>query len=330
MFKNLLTSVALAAGLTTSLTTLAFAESHTMAIDKPECIAPAKPGGGFDITCRVAQAGLASMTSRPMQVTFMPGGIGAVAISLFNTTRTDDPNAIVAFSSGSLLNMATGKYGQFTEKDVKFVATAGADFGAIVVNADSEYKTLDDLMSALEADLGSIAIGAGGGVGSQDWMKGALMVKSRNLDPKAMRYVAFDGGGEAIAALLGNSIQAYTGDVGELVSYVGGDKLRILAVMSPERLEAPFDQVPTTKELGYDGAEWVILRGFYMGKNVSDEAYNAWADAFKAAYETEEFAQIQKDKGLLPLNMAGEEFQKDVLVRVERMRVIAKEAGLIE
>lgn len=330
MLRNLLLGATVATGITAIVAMTGPVSADTGLIEKPECIAPAKPGGGFDLTCRVAQAGLSAQFEKPMQVTFMPGGVGAVAISLFNTTRTDDPNAIVAFSSGSLLNMATGKYGAFGETDVRFVGTAGADFGAVVVKADSDYQTLDDLMSTLQEDLSSIAIGAGGGVGSQDWMKGALLVKSRNLDPKTMRYVAFDGGGEAIAALLGGSIQAYMGDVGELVSYVGGDQLRVLAVMSPDRLAAPFADIPTTKELGYDGAEWVILRGFYMGKDVSDEHYNVWADAFKAAYGTEEFAQVQKEKGLLPLNMAGDELQADVLQRVERMRVVAREAGLIQ
>ena len=99
--------------------------------------------------------------------------------------------------------------------------------------------------------------------------------------------------------------------------------------MSPERLPEPFDKFPTTKELGYD-AEWTIMRGYYMGKNVSDEAYNAWVDAFKAAYATEEWAKIQKEKGLMKLNMAGKEFDADVKLRVERMRAIAKEAGLIK
>ena len=156
-------------------------------------------------------------------MTFMPGGIGAVAINAFNTTRKDDPSAIIAFSSGSLLNMATGRYGQFDEDDVKFLATAGADFGAVVVKADSEDRTLNDLMNAIGEDVGSVAIGAGGGVGNQDRMKGTLLVKSREIDPRDRRYVAFDGGNEATAALLGGSIQAHMGDVGELVSHVGGD-----------------------------------------------------------------------------------------------------------
>ncbi|MQX36462.1 Bug family tripartite tricarboxylate transporter substrate binding protein [Roseospira navarrensis] len=298
-------------------------------IEKPECVAPAKPGGGFDLTCRIAQQGLAPQLDDPMQVTFMPGGIGAVAINLFATTRTDDPNAIVAFSSGSLLNIATGKFGKWTEDDVRFVGTAGADFGAVVVREDSPYQTLDDLMDAFKEDVKGVVVGAGGSVGSQDWMKAALLLKSIGEEPRAMRYVAFDGGGDAIAGLLGGSIQAYMGDVGEMVPHLGAGQMRILALMSPERLPEPFAEYPTAIELGYD-AEWTILRGFYMGKDVSDEAYNAWADAFKAAYETEAFAQIQKEKGLMPLNMAGDELDASVKKRIANLRDVAREAGLIE
>lgn len=298
-------------------------------IQKPECVAPAKPGGGFDLTCRIAQTGLKSQLSNLMQVTFMPGGIGAVAINLFNTTRTDDPNAIVAFSSGSLLNIATGKFGEWTENDVRWLATAGADFGAVIVKEDSPFKTLDDLMAALKKDESSVVMGAGGSVGSQDWMKAALLIKSINKDPKKMRYVAYDGGGDAIAGLLGGSIEAYFGDVGEMSSHLGAGTMRILAILSEERLPAPYDKFPTAKELGYD-AEWTIMRGYYMGKNVSDEAYNAWVNIFNAAYKTEEFAKIQKEKGLLPLNVAGDKFDKDVKRRIARLREIAKEAGLIK
>jgi putative tricarboxylic transport membrane protein len=298
-------------------------------IQKPECVAPAKPGGGFDLTCRIAQTGLKSQLPQLMQVTFMPGGIGAVAINLFNTTRTDDPNAIVAFSSGSLLNIATGKFGEWTENDVRWLATAGADFGAVIVKEDSPFKTLDDLMTALKKNESSVVMGAGGSVGSQDWMKAALLIKSINKDPKKMRYVAYDGGGDAIAGLLGGSIEAYFGDVGEMSSHLGAGTMRILAILSDERLPAPYDKFPTAKELGYD-AEWTIMRGYYMGKNVSDEAYNAWVDIFNAAYKTKEFADIQKDKGLLPLNMAGAKFDQDVKRRIGKLREIAKEAGLIK
>lgn len=311
------------------LTVLTGVSAWSTDIKKPECVAPAKPGGGFDLTCRIAQTGLEKQLDKLMKVTFMPGGIGAVAINQFNTTRTDDPNSIVAFSSGSLLNIATGKYGKWTENDVRFLATAGADFGAVVVKADSKYKNLKQLMSAFQNDLSSVIVGAGGSVGSQDWMKGALLVKSINKDPRKMRYVAYEGGGDAIAGLLGKSIDVYTGDVGEMLPRLDAGTIRILAVLAPERLAEPYAQFPTAKEQGYD-AQWTILRGYYMGKNVSDEAYNAWVKAFKAAYETPEFAKIQKEKGLLPLNMAGAELDASIKKRIANLRQIAKDAGLIK
>lgn len=318
--------IAAALLLTTAFTSPAFAADE---INRPECVAPAKPGGGFDLTCRIAQTGLKARFEKPLQVTFIPGGVGAVAINLFNTTRTDDQNSIVAFSSGSLLNIAVGKYGRWTENDVRFLATAGADFGAVIVRADSPYQSLDDLMQALKQDEKSVIIGAGASVGSQDWMKAALLMKSIEKDPKNMRYVAYDGGGDAMAGLLGGSIGVYMGDVGEMVPHLEAGSMRILAVMSAERLPEPFADYPTAKEQGYD-AEWTILRGFYMGKNVSDEAYNTWVKAFEAAYATPEFSQIQKDKGLLPLNMAGAELDASVKERIARLRDIAKEAGLIK
>ena len=262
-------------------------------IDNAECVAPANPGGGFDLTCRIAKSGLEPILGEPMQVSFMPGGIGAVAFNLFNTTRTDDGGAIVAFSTGSLLNIATNKYGEeFDETNVRWLATAGADFGAVIVREDSPFQNLGELMAVLGSDPASLVLGAGGSVGSQDWMKAALLIRETGGDPTAMRYVAFDGGGDSIAALLGGSIQVYTGDVGEMAPHLEAGTMRILAVMSPERLTGQFAEFPTAIEQGFN-VDWTILRGFYMGGDVSDEDYNAWVEAFQAAYATPEFAALQ-------------------------------------
>ncbi|PRY86136.1 Bug family tripartite tricarboxylate transporter substrate binding protein [Donghicola tyrosinivorans] len=318
--------VYLATAMACAVAAPAFAQST---IDKPECIAPANPGGGFDLTCRVAQTGLEPHLTAPVQVTFMPGGIGAVAFNQFNTNRTDDGSAIVAFSTGSLLNIIVGKYGAFDENDVRWLGTAGADFGAVVVRADSEYASLKDVMDDLAADPQSVVVGAGGSVGSQDWMKGALLMREAGGTPMQMRYVAFDGGGDAIAALLGGSIEVYTGDVGEMVPYLESGEMKVLATLSPDRLAAPFDQIPTAKEQGYD-VEWTIMRGFYMGKDVSDADYQAWVDAFEAAYATDAFANVQAERGLLPLNLSGEALTASINGTMDELRAIATEAGLIK
>ncbi|GAB3454920.1 Bug family tripartite tricarboxylate transporter substrate binding protein [Insolitispirillum peregrinum] len=299
--------------------------------EKPECVAPAKPGGGFDLTCRIALTtfDVTKTLTNPMRVTYLPGGVGAVAYNQFNSVRTSDGNAIVAFSTGSILNIAEGKWGEWTEKDARWVATAGTDYGAIVVRGDSPYKTFQDLMDAWKKNPSSIVVGAGGSVGGQDWMKVALLFRKAGLDPRKMRYVAFEGGGDAMANLLGGSIQVMPGDVGEMRSHLETGEMRVLAVLSPERLPAPFGSIPTAKEQGYD-VEWGIVRGFYMGKHVSDEAYNTYVDAFRKIFATPEFRRIQEEQGLFPLEKSGDELAAYIHDQTAQMRALAKDAGLIQ
>jgi putative tricarboxylic transport membrane protein len=318
--------LALAAGLATAMNAMAFEPS------KPECIAPAKPGGGFDLTCRIVSNGFkdAGLMEVPMAVTFMPGGVGAVAYNHINASRRDDGNALVAFSSGSLLNIAQGKFGRnLDENAARWVGAAGVDYGAVIVKADAPWNTLEELVEDVKKDPSKFVLGAGGGVGSQDWMKAAILMKSVGVDPKSMRYVAYEGGGEATAALMGGHIQIYPGDVGEMVGQMEAGKLKMLAVMAPNRLEGEFAAIPTAKEAGFD-AEWTILRGYYLGPDVSDDAYDYWAAQFEKAYENDAFIKTVEDKGLMPFKMSGEEFDAYVKGRVGYMRDLAKDAGLIK
>ena len=324
--KHKIGALLLTAGLTSAFSAFAFEPS------KPECIAPAKPGGGFDLTCRIVSNGFvdAGLLKTPMAVTFMPGGVGAVAYNHINANRRADPNALVAFSSGSLLNIAQGKFGKdLDENDARWVGAAGVDYGAVIVSADAKWNTLAELVADIKKDPSKFVLGAGGGVGSQDWMKAAILMKSTGVDPKNMRYVAYEGGGEAIAALMGDHIQVYPGDIGEMKGQMEAGKLKVLAVMAPERLTGEFANIPTAKESGFD-AEWAILRGYYLGPDVSNEAYEYWSQMFGKAYDDEKFMKTVDEKGLLPFKMHGAEFDTYVRSRVDYMRNLAVEAGLIK
>ena len=210
--RRLVQSLAIAAGCLLVTPQLSAAEPK-----RPECIAPAAPGGGFDLTCKLVQSGLhnGKFIADPMRVTYMPGGIGAVAYNAIVAQRPDQANTIVAFSSGSLLNLAQGKFGRYNENDVRWLAAIGTDYGALTVAADSPYKTLKDVLAAVKADPTKVVFGAGGTVGSQDWMKAALTARSAGVDPRAMRFVAFEGGGEALTALQGGHIHVFAGDAAE-------------------------------------------------------------------------------------------------------------------
>ncbi|MEO6715001.1 MAG: tripartite tricarboxylate transporter substrate-binding protein, partial [Mycobacteriales bacterium] len=281
--------------------TLALAASAVVAgpLEKTECIAPAKPGGGFDLTCKLAQSALmeGKYVADPMRITYMPGGIGAVAYNAIVAQRPAENNTIVAFSGGSLLNLAQGKFGRYNENDVRWLAAIGSDYGAVIVAENSPFKTMGDLVAAVKADPTKVVFGAGGTVGSQDWMKAALTAKAAGLNPKTMRFVAFEGGGEALTALQGGHVQVYSGDASEADQQIlAGAKIRVLAVMADKRLEGHLSKVPTAKEQGYD-IEWPIIRGFYLGPKVSDADFKVWVDAFNKMMATPAYAKLRAERG---------------------------------
>jgi putative tricarboxylic transport membrane protein len=299
-------------------------------LDKTECIAPAKPGGGFDLTCKLAQSGLmeGKFIADPMRITYMPGGIGAVAYNAIVAQRPAEANTIVAYSGGSLLNLAQGKFGRYNENDVRWLAAVGSDFGAVIVAENSPFKSMKDLIAAVKADPTKVVFGAGGTVGSQDWMKAALVAKAAGLNPKSMRFVAFEGGGEAITALQGGHVQVYSGDASEAEEQIkAGAKIRVLAVMSDKRLEGSLSGVPTAKEQGLD-IEWPIIRGFYLGPKVSDADYKIWSDTFTKMMATPAFAKLRAERGLFAFDKTGPELDAYVKQRVAYYRTLAADFGL--
>lgn len=296
---------------------------------RPECLAPAKPGGGFDITCKLAQNGLrdAGLLKAPMRVTYMPGGIGAVAYNAVVAQRASDSNTITAWSSGSLLNLAQGKFGRYDETAVRWLAAIGTDYGAVTVPVDSPFKNFGDLVEALRKNPTGMVIGAGGTIGSQDWMQAAMVARAAGVDPQKLRYVAFEGGGEPMMALLGGHVQVITSGIGEATAQLAAGKVRILAVLADERLPGALGDIPTAKEQGFDIA-WPIARGFYVGPEVSDEDYAWWKQQFDVLLADEDFAKTREQRDLQPLALTGDELQAYVYKQVEQYKTLAAEFGL--
>ena len=311
---------------------LAFAGQLLAAEPKrPECIAPAKPGGGFDLTCKLAQSGLkdGGLLKAPMRVTYMPGGVGAVAYNAVVAQRPKDPGTITAFSSGSLLNLAQGKFGRYDEHAVKWLAAIGTDYGAISVRADAPWQTLDELVAAVKQDPGSVVFGAGATIGGQDWMQTALIARAAGVDPQKLRYVAFEGGGETLTAMLGGHVQVTSSGLGEITPQLAAGKIRVLAVLSDQRLPGKLADIPTAREQGY-AITWPVIRGFYMGPEVSDEQFAWWQGQFDRMLADEDFAQLREQRDLFPLAMTGDELRDFVFKQVEQYKQLAGEFGLVQ
>ncbi len=295
----------------------------------PECIAPASPGGGFDLTCRLAQKALlqAGLLPAPLRISYVPGGVGAVAFNAMVSQRPADGNIIHAWSSGSLLNLAQKKFGRYDEGAVRWLAAVGTSYGAIAVRSDSPYHSLADLVNALKSNPRKVTIGSSGTVGGQDWMQAAMIARIARIDPRNLRYVALEGGGEIATALLGGHIEVASTDIADSVPHILAGRMRILAVFAEQRLPDELAGIPTAREQGYD-IVWPVVRGFYIGPRVSDADYAWWKSAFEQLLVSDAFADARRHSELLPFAMTGDELQAWVHQRVASYRQLVEEFGL--
>jgi len=313
------------------MATAPFAAAQDFKPENPECIAPANPGGGWDFICRTTAKYLfdLGLIEDTMQVTNMTGGGGGVAFAHTVKERNDDDNLIVAASMSTSARIAQGVFEGATKEDVHWLATFGAEYGAIAVAADSEIESLDQMMEMIKEDPRSIAIAGGSSVGSYDHIKPMLLGQAAGMeDVTQMKYVSFSGGGEAVTALLSGSVQALSGDLSEMLGFIESGDIRLLAILAPERLEA-FPDVPTARELGYDviGANW---RGFYMPAGASDEAKEFWSNALQTMVEDEGFQADLKAASIERFNNFGADMDAFAAKTIEDVRKLSKEIGIIQ
>lgn len=321
---------ALSALLAPGVVRMADAQPGDPSLAVADCVIPAKAGGGFDLTCTLARDALQAVrpTRPPLAQRYLPGGIGALAFDRIATGQLGGPGTLVAFSSGSLLNLAQGRFGPHPPSAVRWIATLGTDYGVIAVHRDSPYKRLQDLVAALRQDPSRTAFGAGGTVGSQDWVKAALLVRAAGRDHKAMRFVSFEGGGDALRALQGKHVDVFPGDAAEaLQGIAGGAAVRLLAVLSETRLGGALTGVPTAREQGAD-IVWPTVRGLYLSANVPEASVRAWAAAFTEAVTAPGFAALRDRHGLYPFALTGIALDEYVQARIGIYRQLADELGL--
>jgi putative tricarboxylic transport membrane protein len=279
----------------------------------------------MDLTCKLAQKAL---PDAKLKLAYLPGGIGAVAWHTLVSQRRAEPDTLVAFSGGSLLNLAEGKFGKATADDVRWVAALGVDYGMVAVRADAPWHSLGELMDAIKRDPQQVLIGVSGTIGSQDWMKIALLARQAGIAPRRLRFVALEGGGETFTAMSANYVQVISGDASEAVLYAGPGKVRVLAVLSERRLPGVLAAVPTAREQGYD-IVWPVIRGVWMGPDVPDADYRRWVDAFARMQATKDFAHLRATSGLYPFSLTGDALTRWVKQAIMDYNRQAREFNLV-
>lgn len=295
-----------------------------------ECVAPAAAGGGWDLTCRTLGRVLAELDLSPgyMQTTNRPGAGGAVAYAHIVGQRTGDPGVLAAASPATLLRLAQGQYADFTPDDVRWVAAMGAEFGVVAVAAEAPWSKLRELMDAWRADPESIVVSGGSAVAGQDHVKVLLLARAGNVDPRRVRYVPFDGGGEAMTALLGGFVHVFSGEASEVEGQVEAGRLRVLAVLAPRRVGGALSTAPTAREEGYD-VEWTTWRGFYAPASLPPGRYDAWVALLSAVAASPVWEDALRASRLQPFFLAGPDFEAFVRDQTADFAVVSRQIGLI-
>jgi putative tricarboxylic transport membrane protein len=217
--------------------------------DQLRLIAPAAPGGGWDQTARVMQQVLQqSRLVRSAPVENVAGAAGTIGLARFVGSEQGRADALLV-SGLIMLGGVVMHRSPVTLREVTPIARLTGEYEAIVVPANSPFRTLGDMVRALRERPESLSWG-GGSAGGSDQILAGLVADAVGVAPGRINYVAFSGGGESLSAILGGQVSVGINGLAELEPQIQAGTVRALAVSSAERLRGL--DVPTLREQGVD------------------------------------------------------------------------------
>ncbi|MEP3279535.1 MAG: tripartite tricarboxylate transporter substrate-binding protein [Stappiaceae bacterium] len=277
------------------------------AVDKLHFVIPGGAGGGWDGTARgtgeaLTKGGIVGTASYEN----MSGGGGGKAIGYMIENADSLHDTIMVNSTPIVIRSLTGVFPQ-SFRDLTLVAGTIGDYAALVVGKDSEMNSVTDLVAAFKADPSKVAIGGGSVPGGMDHLVAAMVMEAAGEDPVAVKYIAYDAGGKAMAGLLSGEIQALSTGFSEAIDLANAGEVKIIGVTSPERVDS-FPDAPTMKEQGID-TEFVNWRGFFASPNLPDDKLAAYQDALAKMYETEAWEEVRARNGWVNIHNSGDDFR---------------------
>ena len=286
---------------------------------------PANPGGGWDSTGRaLGKALLESGAASSVTYDNKGGAAGAIGLAQFVNSSKGDPNALMVMGAVMLGGIITGKPPVGLDK-VTPLARLTSEYNVFVLPANSPFKTMKDVIDQLKKDPGSVKWG-GGSRGSTEHIAAAMIAREVGVDPAKINYVAFRGGGEATAAILGGNVTVGGSGYSEFAEYIAAGKMRPVGVTSGTRLKGV--NVPTLKEQGIN-VEIGNWRGVYGAPGITAEQRKALIDALAKTFKHKVWQDAMAKNGWTPAWMAGDEFANFVDAEFASMRATMAKSGMI-
>ncbi|BCN38597.1 C4-dicarboxylate ABC transporter substrate-binding protein [Alicycliphilus denitrificans] len=286
---------------------------------------PANPGGGWDTTGRalgkaLQDAGVASSVTYDNK----GGAAGAIGLAQFINASRGDPNALMVMGAVMLGGIITGKP-PVNLSQATPIARLTSEYNVFVLPANSPFKTMADVVAQLKKDPGSVKWG-GGSRGSTEHIAAAMLAREVGVDPAKINYVAFRGGGEAVAAILGGNVTVGGSGYSEFSEYIAAGKMKPIGVTSGKRL--PGLDVPTLKEQGIN-VEIGNWRGVYGAPGITAEQRKALTAMVEKAVKSKAWAEAIQKNDWTPAWLAGDEFANFVDQEFASLRATMVKSGMV-
>jgi tripartite-type tricarboxylate transporter receptor subunit TctC len=270
-------------------------------------INPFPPGGAADVVGRPFAAVLEPIIKQPVVIETKAGAAGAVGAQFAASAKPDGYTLlvhIVSISGFAEMDKLFGRQPKFTRADFIPIARFTEGPMVLVVNDQTPYKTLKDLVDDAKKRPDGIIFSSSGLYGALH-LPTALFMKSAGIQ---MRHLPTNGGGPALTAILGNNAQVLVTSIAAANSQIKAGKLRALACFSEKRA-ASLPDVPTMKESGYDVlfSLWV---GLFAPKGTPDVIVDKLRIESKKAADTDQFKKSIDNLGDVVAYLDKPEFAK--------------------
>lgn len=286
---------------------------------------PANPGGGWDTTGRaLGKAMQEAKLVDSVQYENKGGAAGALGIVQFHNSRRADPNALMVMGAvmlgGQIQNKPAVQLTQLTP-----IARLTTEYGVYVLPANSRFKSMKDVIEAMRKDPASVKWG-GGSKGSTEHIAAAMIARDAGIDASKINYVAFAGGGEAVAAILGGNVDVGGSGYSEFQQYIESGKMKPIAVTSPTRLKGI--NIPTLKEQGI-GVELGNWRGVYAPAGITAEQRQALTQLVVATTKTKQWQESLDKNSWTSAVLSGKDFENFVDESFASLRAIMIKSGML-
>ena len=304
----------------------AFAGGH-QTMESIHFLIPGGAGGGWDGTARgtgeaLTGAGLVGTASYEN----MSGGGGGKAIAYLIENAESSHGTLMVNSTPIVIRALTGEISQ-SFRDLTLVAGTIGDYAAIVVGKDSPVNSMADLLAAFDADPNGTAVGGGSVPGGMDHIVAAMVMEAAGKDALGVKYIPYDAGGKAMAALLSGEIAALSTGFSEAVDLAEAGEVKIIGVTAPDRVPAAPDAMTMTEQ-GID-TTFVNWRGFFAAPGLPADKVAMYQDTLSKMYDTPEWEAVRARNGWVNIYNAGDDFQTFLEEQEKAIGDLMKKLGFL-